>query len=94
MNTIFNILFHHSTVFHCKYPSLKATEIKESGQTQGNLDKDKDRVEEWQDVVRKRPEKKRQVVIKFPLLLAKATVSTTNEHGLLQENDSLVVGDT
>lgn len=91
---IFNILFHHSTVFHCKYPSLKATEIKESGQTQGNLDKDKDRVEEWQDVVRKRPEKKRRVVIKFPLLLAKATVSTTNERGLLQENDSLVVGDT
>ena len=50
-------------MFHCKYPSLKATEIKESGQAQGNLDKDKDRVEEWQDVVRKRPEKMRRVVI-------------------------------
>ena len=42
----------------------------------------------------KRPEKKRRIVIKFPLLLAKATVSTTNEHGLLQENDSLIVGGT
>ena len=53
MSMIFNILFHHSTVFHCKYPSLKATEIKESGQTQGNLAKDKDRAEEWQNVVRR-----------------------------------------
>ena len=75
MNMIFKMLFCHSNVLHCKYPSLKTTELKESGRTQGSPDKDRNRVEGWQEVVRRRLEKQRRVMIKFPLLLAKATVS-------------------